>query len=494
VALADVDSLTFTYPGASAPALLDVSLELDEGEIVALLGPSGSGKSTLLRALAGLAPHFHGGRFAGRLEVCGRDTRGTRPADLAGQVASVFQDPEDQIVMAFVANEVAFGLENLGVEPPSIWPRVDAALERVDATHLRDRRTTELSGGELQRVCLASALALEPELLLLDEPTSQLDPAAAELFLDEVERLGQTVVLSEQRVDRALRLATRVLYMEGGRILCDALREEGEAWLRANRPRYAPSGPSWAREEPCDTVSRSRTRAEIVSSGGYPPTFLQAPAGPEGLSDTASLSQEARPVGEAVVALRGISYAHRPGVPVLEGLDLVVHRGEIVALQGANGSGKTTLAKLAAGLLQPEDGSVTRAGRAGYLLQDPGRYVVCETALEEAALAVAGDSRRARIELERVGLTHLADRHPRDLSSGERERLGVAAVAVAEPDLLVLDEPTRGLDPDRKIVLYDWLVDYATSGRAVLVATHDQELPADRCVSLAEQEEGLLVA
>jgi energy-coupling factor transporter ATP-binding protein EcfA2 len=494
VALAHVDSLTFTYPGASVSALLDVSLELDAGEIVALLGPSGSGKSTLLRALAGLAPHFHGGRFAGRVDVCGRDTREMRPADLAGQVASVFQDPEDQIVMAFVANEVAFGLENLGVEPPTIWPRVDAALERVDATHLRDRRTTELSGGELQRVCLASALALEPELLLLDEPTSQLDPAAAELFLDEVERLGQTVVLSEQRVDRALRLATRVLYIEGGRILCDAPREEAGAWLRANRPRYAPSEPSWAREEPCDTVSRSRTRAETVSTGGDTPTFLQAPAGPRGLSDTVSLGQEERPIGEAVVALRDVSYAHRPGVPVLEGLDLAVHRGEIVGLQGPNGSGKTTLAKLAAGLLEPEDGSVTRAGRAGYLLQDPGRYVVCETALEEAALAVAGDGRRARVELERVGLAHLADRHPRDLSSGERERLGVAAVAVAEPDLLVLDEPTRGLDPDRKVVLYDWLVDYAASGRAVLVATHDEELPADRRVSLAEQEEGLLVA
>ena len=176
VALARVEDLTFSYPGAEAPALTDVSLELEAGEVVALLGPSGSGKSTLLRALAGLVPHFHGGRFAGRVEVCGRDTRRARPAELAGSVATVFQDPEDQVVMAIVANEVAFGLENLGAEPAAIWPRVDAALAGVDATHLRDRRTSELSGGELQRVCLASALALEPELLLLDEPTSQLDP------------------------------------------------------------------------------------------------------------------------------------------------------------------------------------------------------------------------------------------------------------------------------------------------------------------------------
>jgi energy-coupling factor transport system ATP-binding protein len=494
VALARVDSLAFSYPGAAAPALADVSLELEAGEIVSLLGPSGSGKSTLLRALAGLVPHFHGGRFGGRVEVCGRDTRRTRPAELAGRVASVFQDPEDQVVMAFTANEVAFGLENVAVEPAAIWPRVDAALERVDAIHLRDRRTNELSGGELQRVCLASALALEPELLLLDEPTSQLDPAASELFLDAVERLGPAVVLSEQRVDRALRLATRVLYVEAGRILCDAPREEAEAWLRANRPRYAPSSLQAAGQRACDTMSLSPVDAETLGWSGDPDAFAQGPADSDALSGTVSLSPGGGPMGEPAVELRGVSYAFRAGVPVLDGVDLTVRRGEIVALEGPNGSGKTTLARLAAGLLEPQAGTVARRGRAGYLLQDPGRYVVCETALEEAALAVGGDTQRAGIELERVGLAHLAGRHPRDLSSGERERLGVAAVAVAEPDLLVLDEPTRGLDPDRKAILYDWLVDYAATGRAVLVATHDRSLPAARRISLAEKEEALLVA
>jgi energy-coupling factor transport system ATP-binding protein len=450
VALARVDRLTFSYPGAAAPALVDVSFELEAGEVVALLGPSGSGKSTLLRALAGLVPHFHGGRFAGRVEVCGRDTRRARPAELAGRVASVFQDPEDQVVMAFAANEVAFGLENLAVEPAAIWPRVDAALAAVDATHLRDRRTTELSGGELQRVCLASALALEPELLLLDEPTSQLDPAGAQHFLASVERLGAAVVLSEQRIERALALATRVLYVEGGRLLLDASREEADEWLRKNRPLYG-----------------------------------RGPIGPVLPSDTVSL-------GRPTVELRGVSFAHRAGVPIVDGVDLLVRRGEIVALEGPNGSGKTTLAKLAAGLLEPQAGVVMRAGRAGYLLQDPGRYLVRETVLDEVALAVGGDTDRAEIELERVGLAHVADVHPRDLSSGERERLGVAAVAVAEPDLLVLDEPTRGLDPDRKVALADWLLGYAASGRGVLVATHDRRLPSDRRISLAE--EALVVA
>ena len=448
MALAVLDRVEFSYPGA-ARGLGPLSLELEPGEVVALLGPSGSGKSTLLRALSGLVPHFHGGRFAGRAIVAGLDTRRARPADLAGTVATVFQDPEDQVVMAFVENEVAFGLENLGTAPAQIWPRVERALASVDALDLRGRRTAELSGGELQRVCLASALALEPQLLLLDEPTSQLDPEAARLFLDAVERLGATVVLSEQRVGRALALATRVLYLEAGGLVLDAPVEEARQWLAANRPRW--------------------------TSPSVDPT--QGSTGPS----------------EAVLALSGVRFGYRGGPAVLDGAELTVGRGEIVALSGTNGSGKTTLARIAAGLLEPEAGRVERVGRAGYLSQDPGRYVVCETALAEVALAVGGDEGLALVVLERFGLGWAARRHPRDLSSGERERLGIAAVAVAEPDLLVLDEPTRGVDPERKQELARMLREDA-SGRATLVVTHDRVFAAaatDRTLSLGALEPAL---
>ena len=441
MALASVAGLSFAYPGAE-PALRDVSVELAPGEVVALLGPSGSGKSTLLRALAGLVPHFHGGRFEGRVVVAGLDTRSSRPSELAGTVATVFQDPEDQVVMTIVANEVAFGLENLGVPPAEIWPRVERSLAAVDALHLWGRKTVELSGGELQRVCLASALALEPRLLLLDEPTSQLDPDAASFFLEAVERLGATVVLSEHRVARALELATRVLFVDGGRVVLDAPRAEAVEWLAAERP-------GWT--TPC-------------------------------VSETQS------PLGEAALSLRGISFGFREALPVLEGVDLDVRRGEIVALEGPNGSGKTTLARIAAGLLEPQAGTVEVRGRVGYLTQDPGRYLVKETVLEEVALAVNRDEQRARAALDRVGLGWAAARHPRDLSSGERERLALAAVAVAEPDVLILDEPTRGVDPERKAELGAWLERYAASGRAVVVATHDRELPAHRRIGLCVSE------
>jgi energy-coupling factor transport system ATP-binding protein len=442
VAVARVEALTFRYPGQD-PALRDVSLELYEGEVVALLGPSGAGKSTLLRALSGLVPHFHGGRFEGRVTVGGLDTRTARPARLATTVGTVFQDPEEQVVMTGVDAEVAFGLEQAGTPPQEIWTRVDEALDAVGARHLAGRQTAELSGGELQRVCLAAVLARRPRLLLLDEPTSQLDPEAAERFLACVARLGAAVVLSEQRVERALELAQRVLFVEEGRLLLDAPRAEARAWLERHRPAYVAS-PS--RDAPV--------------RGSDP--------------------------GTEVCRLARVSFAYPGGPPVLDAADLVVRRGEVVVLEGPNGSGKTTLAKLASGLLEPGTGTARREGRATYLSQDPGRYLLTERVLDEVALA-AGEA-RARAALERVGLGWAAERHPRDLSSGERERLGLAAVAAPVPDLLVLDEPTRGIDPQRKRALAEWLDAYAAGGHGVLVATHDRSFPGHRRVSLRPEE------
>jgi energy-coupling factor transporter ATP-binding protein EcfA2 len=443
MALVRVEHLTFAYPGAARPALADVSLELGAGEVVAVLGPSGSGKSTLLRALAGLVPHFHGGRFAGRVEVAGLDTRHTRPAEIATVVASVFQDPEDQVVMTRVANEVAFGLENLGVPAGEIWRRVEDALAAVGGSRLAARRTTELSGGELQRVCLASALATRPRLLVLDEPTSQLDPDGAAAFLRCIGSDGATVVISEQRIGRALAAADRALFVEDGCLLLDAPVTEARAWLAEHRPAYL-------------------AMALVASMDNDP--------------------------SDAVVTIENAWFSYG-STPALAGASLEVRRGEIVILEGPNGSGKSTLAKLAAGLLEPDTGSVVRSGRAGYLSQDPGRYLACERVLDEVALAVGGDGGRAREALVRVGLGWAADRHPRDLSSGERERLGLAAVEVAEPDLLILDEPTRGVDPVRKAELAARLLRYAASGRGVLVATHDRDLPAHRRVALGERSE-----
>ncbi len=431
MALASVEGLRFSYTGGS-PVVDGVSLELADGEHVLLLGPSGSGKSTLLRALAALVPHFHGGRFEGRVVVGGIDTREARPAELAGTVASVFQDPEDQIVMSKVANEAAFGLENVGVEPAEIWPRVEEALALVGAEHLAERATGELSGGELQRISLASALALRPRLLLLDEPTSQLDPEAAEAFFDLVEHLPCAVLVSEQRPARPLAHVGRVLFMEAGRIVLDAPRDDALAWLAEHRPLYLPHEP--------DLVCR----------------------------------------------LRDVRFSYGDRL-VLEQASLEVRRGEVVALTGPNGAGKTTLAQIAAGLLEPDAGEATRS-RAAYLPQDPGRHLVTETVLDEVALGA--DHEHARAVLAQLGLADHHGRHPRDLSSGERERLALAAVLATEPELLVLDEPTRGVDPERKAELAR-LLRAEAPGRGTLVVTHDllwAAEVADRIIELDVRE------
>jgi energy-coupling factor transport system ATP-binding protein len=448
VAVASVEGVTFAYPGA-APALRNVSLRVDPGEVVLVLGASGSGKSTLIRALAGLVPWFHGGRFEGRVEVAGRDMRRTRPAELAGIVASVFQDPEDQVVLGRVDAEVAFGLENVGTTPAAIAVRARRALGAVGASHLYERRVSELSGGELQRVCLASALALEPELLVLDEPTSQLDPDGADAFLDLALGGDAAVVLSEQRPAAALRRAGRVVFLDEGRVVLDAPRDEAVAWLEAHRPLWL------------GLPDRRHARANQ---------------------------------GERVCRVHGVSFAYDGGPAVLEDAALELRRGEIVALTGPNGCGKTTLAKIAAGLLEPQGGTVERAGRAAFLLQDPGRYLVRERVQDE--LAFGADRERARRVLADVGLAGYEERHPRDLSSGERERLALGTVLVAAPDLLVLDEPTRGVDPERKAELAALLRAHAPA-RATLVVTHDRSFAgavADREASLAPRRAEALVA
>jgi energy-coupling factor transporter ATP-binding protein EcfA2 len=320
---------------------------------------------------------------------------------------------------------------------------VRGALTAVGAEHLVERRVTELSGGELQRICLASALALEPELLLLDEPTSQLDPEGAEAFLELALDSGAAIVVSEQRPGPALERADRVVFLEDGRVALDAPRGEALAWLARRHP-------DW------------------LGYAGAP---------------------DANDPGELICRVAGAAFAYGSHV-ALAGASLDVRRGEIVALCGANGTGKTTLAKLAAGLLEPDAGTVERTGRAAFLLQDPGRYLVRERVDEEAALGARNGAAAARA-LHDLGLAGLEARHPRDLSTGERERLALATVLATEPDLLVLDEPTRGVDPRRKRELAALLRAQARD-RATLVVTHDGPFAAavaDRVVTLGTDRE-----
>ncbi len=472
-----VRELSYAYPDAGAPALSGIDLDITRGEFVVLAGASGSGKTTLLRAIAGLVPHFHGGHFAGRVRIGGLDTREHRPGELAGEVASLFQDPETQIVMGSVRAELAFPLENRGWSAPAVARGVEEAALSLAIDGLLDRSTAELSGGELQRVALGATLAGRPHAVCLDEPTSQLDPVAGDELIGLLRRLNEdgdlTVVMSEHRLERCLPAADRVVAMDAGQIVFVGAPDAFLAWAVEHAPALATPGATLlvqAGLAPVAGVKYARAalrgrHAGEMDAGGRDAGHETAPRGRQ------------RDTGASALAFRGVWHEVKDGPQILRGVDLEIRAGERVALMGANGAGKSTLLKHAAGLLSPTRGRVeVPGGRVGLLLQNPGDYLVHDTVGQEAPAAA----------LARFDLSHLSGRHPRDLSGGERQRLALAIVCGIEmPAVLCLDEPTRGMDRSHR----DQLISLIDAGPgAVVVATHDPEFAArfaDRVLLLA---------
>jgi energy-coupling factor transport system ATP-binding protein len=434
------------------------------GELVVVAGRSGSGKSTLLRVVSGLVPHFHGGRFAGRATVAGLDTRQYGPGELAARVGTLFQDPETQVVMGTVRAEFALPLENRG-QPPAVVARgVEEAALALGVTHLLERATAELSGGELQRVALGAALVGGPQVLVLDEPTSQLDPVAGDELITTLRRLNEdrdtAILLAEHRLERCLAFADRVVALDGGRIVCDASPREFLSWAVRSAPELATPGarlldllglPPVAGVKPARVALREARREPVTPA---PPT-----------EETAENPHEA-------LRFERVWYELREGPVILRAISLRVHAGERVALMGANGAGKSTLLRHAAGLMLPTRGRISAAGRVALLLQNPTDYLVHDTVSAEASASA----------LRTVGLDpdELASRHPRELSVGEKQRLALAVVlgdpGQEPPAVLCLDEPTRGMDRGLKHELARLLGQVSA---AVVVATHDPEFAAE---------------
>jgi energy-coupling factor transport system ATP-binding protein len=467
-----LEHVSYSYPGAARPALVGVSLEIEPGELVVLAGASGSGKSTLLRAANGLVPHFHGGTFSGRAVVGGLDTRSARPGELAAHVGTLFQDPETQVVMGTVRAELAFGLENRGCSAAEVARGVEEAALALGIAHLLERETAGLSGGELQRVALGAALAGRPALVLLDEPTSQLDPVAGDELIGSLRRLNEdadvAIVLAEHRLERCLGLADRVVAMVDGHVACDATPADFLGWAAAQAPSLSTPG------------------ARLLAGVGLRPTAgvkgarsaLREHGCPLPTADFVSLMRPC-PQGEHALRFDRVWHELREGPVILRSASLTIDPGERVALMGRNGAGKSTLLRHAAGLMRPTRGRVSAAGRVALLLQNPTDYLIHETVGQEASPHA----------LEAVGLQDAADRHPRELSGGEKQRLALAIVLgdpSDAPAVVCLDEPTRGMDRARKDELA------ASLGRldaAVLVATHDPEFAAafaDRVILLAD--------
>jgi energy-coupling factor transporter ATP-binding protein EcfA2 len=494
------ESVTYHYPDAEIPALDDVSFELEAGEFCLLAGLSGSGKSTLLHAACGLVPHFHGGRFAGVVTLAGLDTHEHGPADLGGHAGVLFQDPETQLVMSSVRAELALALESRGHGAAAVARGVEEVALALGIDALLDRSTHELSGGEKQRVALGAALVGRPKLVLLDEPTSQLDPVAGDELIGLLRRLNEewetTIVLAEHRLERCLGAADRVITLAAGRVAHDGDPESFLKWAAQYEPALQTPGAKMfglTGLEPAPTGVK-QARATLRSRGLLPEEADSSSVRP--ITSEATRT-EARRVGHArglrgalgrgksaPMALRMKSVWHElhDGPAILRGVDLTLEPGESVALMGRNGAGKSTLLRHAAGLMEPTRGRVERAGRVALLLQNPGDYLIHERVAEEASAEA----------LAAVGLAEMSERNPKDLSGGERQRLALTIVAGGAgeaPAVLALDEPTRGMDRAAKAALARDLRRRADEGQAVIVATHDPEFAAacaQRAVLLAD--------
>jgi len=509
--LIKIRDFTFRYNGADKPALRDINLEVGDGEFMLIAGPSGGGKSSLCRCFNGLIPHFYGGNLSGSIEVLGLDVLRQSTKDMATRVGMVFQDPENQLVAVDVEREIAFGPENLSYPRELIARRIEESLDTLGISDLRHRPLQELSGGEKQKVAIASVLSLHPEVLVLDEPTSELDPKSAEDVLSIVQRLndelGITVILIEHRLDRVVQHTDRIVVLDGGKIIADGRTRD------ILGRRYSKIAASGIGLPPVIKLAH-----EIEKSGiNVGPLPLTVKEGRAMLSRIFNQTIAPRPRpesenhGKPVISVDKLWHNYSEGRASLKKVSFDIAEGEFVAIMGRNASGKTTLVKHFIGLLKPSKGSVTVAGvdtrkttvaqlarRVGFIFQNPNDHIFADTVKDEIAFTLKNlgfqqpeIDARIGLMLEKFGLKEYRKQYPRSLSGGERQRVALASVLAFEPKILVLDEPTRGMEYRLKNELMRFLSEYRRKGNTVILVSHDVETVAehaDRVILLSEGE------
>ena len=487
--------VSLVYPTSTKTILEDLSFEISEGEMVLVIGSTGTGKSSLLRLINGLVPHHTGGILAGDISVDGVSTRLVRPGELSHLVGIVGQNPAQGFVTDIVEEELAFGMEALNIAPELMRKRVEEILDLLALTHLRDRTISTLSGGEQQRVAIGSALVMNPKVLVLDEPTSALDPIAAEEVLSILHRLvhdlSLTVVIAEHRLERVIGFADRIIHIAGDGSAEINLPEE---ILR--RSEIAPPIVHLARALGLSQVGLSvrdvRRMTEDIRSAGKDPEIIQPK------------------LGEVTITTKNLSLSYQ-GKAALRNVTTSIYTGEIVALMGRNGAGKSSLLTSLVGLNKDANGSSQISGIdsaelkgkvrreiVGFIPQEPSDLLYGQSVAGECAQADKDNEcapGTALALLERIVPAIDSNTHPRDLSEGQRLALALAIVLSAQPQVLILDEPTRGLDYQSKALLITLLKSFAKElDRSVLIATHDVELVAELCDRVIFLSEGEVVA
>ncbi|MDV2481573.1 ABC transporter ATP-binding protein [Methanoculleus sp. Wushi-C6] len=464
--------VSYTYPGSDSPAFEGVSLDLRRGEIVFVTGPTGAGKTTLCLAASGILHHEYGGTLEGAITILGKDVRDYQSmAGIGKHVGVVFDDADAQLIFSTVEEEVASGLENLGIPRAEMQQRLRHVMESTGIADLAQRAPHTLSGGQKQRVAIAATLALGTEILILDEPTAELDTDATDAISALLRRLadeGTAVLIVEQKFDMLAAIADRMVLIEDGRIVQEGSPDE----VMGSGSVQSPSGA--ARRHPAP--------AAALPEGGAPP----------------------------IISIRGLVHRY-DGVTALAGLDLEIVPAEIVAVVGENGSGKTTLIKHFNGLLRPTEGSVTVDGldaatvpiaelarHVGLVFQNPDTMLFAETVEEEVAFGLRNidpESTGEPIEaaLREVGLIHRKAVYPRSLSRGERQRLAIACVIAMKPGVIVLDEPTTGLDAREAARVMETLGRLRREGHTIVMVTHDMRLGEEYADRIVRMEQGSIV-
>jgi energy-coupling factor transport system ATP-binding protein len=498
-----VSDLTWQYDQTDEPALRDINLQVDDGELILIMGASGAGKSTLCKTLNGLIPHSYRGTGTGRVIVTGRSTISHPTSVLAEVVGMVFQDADTQLVAMSVADEIVMGMEHLGVSREDMAERLDEVAKLLRVEDLMERPPYELSGGQKQRVAVASILAMKPRILILDEPTSELDPVGkAELFsaIRDLNRLGITIILVAHHTEEAAPIADRVVFMEDGRLT-----------------RQAPPREFFADGHVLDrqgvAVPQVVRLAHRLDLPEIPLRIEEALPLLSGLRfEDVTREQPIRALAHPVIEVEGLQYVYSDGNRAIAGVDLTVCEGEMLAIVGQNGSGKTTLAKHLNGLLKPTEGTIKVHGvdirvrrcpelsqEVGYVFQNPDFQICTNSVSEEARYGLVNlhlpeEEIEARAEeaLVMVGLSHKESEHPYALSKGERQRLAVASVLAMEPPVIIFDEPTTGQDARQSREIMDLIRELNQGrGKTVIIITHDMEIVArycDRVVVLSRGE------
>lgn len=529
----EMKDVSFSYGASSQVALDHVSLSVREGEFVGVIGPAGSGRSTLAAVLSGAIPHHFHGQLYGATYVQGLDTCEATLTDISSVVGSVLQDIDAQMVASVVEDEMLFGMENFGVPHDQIEQRLVQTLETVGIADLRHREIATLSGGQKQKVAIAAILAMGPRVLVLDEPTAALDPAATQLVYDTLRRInrerGVTVVVMEQKVAMLSEYCDRVMVMDAGKIVFSGAPHEvfahGEELRRigCDSPRVTRIYNRLVADgvvstgSPClnvseaeqliaralggrETAAAGSAKAAVVSEAALPASSPHAPA-------PRPKAEGAKPA----VSFEDVCFSYPGGGASVQNLELAVYPGELVGVVGQNGAGKTTLTKLLNGLLKPSSGVVTVAGldtreapvsriaaHVSTLFQNPDRQICRDTVLDEVAfgLVLTGTPQeeareRAQRVIERFGLP--AEEAPFSLSRGQRQKIALASVVVMEPEVIVLDEPTSGLDYRECMTVMETVSEMAERGSAVIMVCHDMEVVSDFAERLVVMAQGCIL-